>query len=359
MNSEFERFANQVKEHIFENVADRENLLIELHNTQKVNQMDQISLTVRHKDCNVAPSVPLSAAFEAFQNGESLETILHSIENSIVSHTPTQNLDVNYVTEYDNVKDQIIPKVVNTDLNKELLNRVPHYNLGDLSVLFAIKLSHPEIGGGQITVTNQIFDSWGVKDSQLMDEALKNMKEATQCSDLFGEIASMHPDLAEEFPRIENGPLIISNEDKLFGAVSIMDIDFMKTLCERVDGDVVIIPSSIHECLILNDEHTEEQEKALNAMVHEVNRTTVAKEDFLSDHVYHFNGEKLLMLDKTTLEPIPMDLVSAQTGKVYELENTNPEKNLSKGSVISKLQEKQGIVNIDDHKNNKRDDIAL
>ena len=65
MNSEFERFANQVKEHIFENVADRDNLLIELHNTQKVNQMDQISLTVRHKDCNVAPSVPLSAAFEA------------------------------------------------------------------------------------------------------------------------------------------------------------------------------------------------------------------------------------------------------------------------------------------------------
>ena len=36
MNSEFERFANQVKEHIFENVADRDNLLIELHNTQKV-----------------------------------------------------------------------------------------------------------------------------------------------------------------------------------------------------------------------------------------------------------------------------------------------------------------------------------
>ena len=54
-----------------------------------------------------------------------------------------------------------------------------------------------------------------------------------------------------------------------------------------------------------------------------------------------------------------MELVSAQTGKVFELDNTSADKNKEKGSVISKLQEKQGIVNIDDHKNNKRDDIAL
>ena len=359
MNSEFERFANQVKEHIFENVADRDNLLIELHNTQKVNQMDQIFLTVRHKDCNVAPSVPLSAAFEAYKDGESLENILHSIENSIVSHTPTQDIDVKYVTEYDNVKDQIIPKIVNADMNKELLDRVPHFDLGDLSVLFAIKLDHPEIGGGQITVTNQVYDGWGVDDSLIMENALANMKESTQCKDLFGVVADMNPEMADMFPPLDNGPLVISNDDMLFGATSIMNMDVMKTLTERFGDGVMIIPSSVHECLVLKDEHSQEQKAALNSMVHEVNQTTVAKEDFLSDHIYHFNGEKLMMIDRTTLEQIPMELVSAQTGKVFELDNTSADKNKEKGSVISKLQEKQGIVNIDDHKNNKRDDIAL
>jgi hypothetical protein len=66
-----------------------------------------------------------------------------------------------------------------------------------------------------------------------------------------------------------------------------------------------------------------------------------------------------MMIDRITLEQIPMELVSAQTGKVFELDSTSAEKNKEKGSVMSKLQEKQGIVNIDDHKNNKRDDMAL
>ena len=54
---------------------------------------------------------------------------------------------------------------------------------------------------------------------------------------------------------------------------------------------VVVLPSSIHEVLILPDNGFFEV-PALNEMVKEVNETQVPDEDILSDHVYYYDRKE-------------------------------------------------------------------
>ena len=361
MNTEFEKFANEVRDRIFENSGDRDNLDIQIQHVQKVNQQDLVSLVVKPKGTNIAPSIYLNAAFEAYKEGQSMDNILHSLENTITSHSIMDKVNVDFISLFETSKDQLFPKLVNKEMNEELLKNVPHYDYGDLAVLFYVKMEHPQIGDGSITVNNQIFERWGVEDKVLMDTALENMKNITQCKDLFGFIQEINPELAgtlDDSVPVDKAPIIISTDDQRFGAAALLNEDVMKALCDRMGGDLVIIPSSIHECLVLGDENMPRQELELNSMVHQVNETTVATEDLLSDHVYHFNGEELMYrelpkyADLQDIKDTPftnMDLVSAQTGEVYH-----------QGKEADKAQEKQNITNIDDKKAApKRDDMAI
>lgn len=57
---------------------------------------------------------------------------------------------------------------------------------------------------------------------------------------------------------------------------------------ERVGGDFYILPSSIHEILLVKDDETFDINR-LEDMVKEVNETQVAPEDLLTDSVYHYD----------------------------------------------------------------------
>ena len=58
-----------------------------------------------------------------------------------------------------------------------------------------------------------------------------------------------------------------------------------------MDADLVVLPSSIHECILLPYEKCMERE-ALRAMVEEVNTTQVADVEVLSDNVYIYSRKE-------------------------------------------------------------------
>ena len=60
------------------------------------------------------------------------------------------------------------------------------------------------------------------------------------------------------------------------------------------DGKVTVIPSSVHETLLLHTKENEDVE-SLKDMVKQVNSTDVPNEDVLSDNVYHYNANTGLL----------------------------------------------------------------
>ena len=85
-------------------------------------------------------------------------------------------------------------------------------------------------------------------------------------------------------------------------------------------GDYFILPSSIHEVLLLRDDGNMDY-RALEAMVREINVTQVAPEERLSDQVYHYDAaEKLLETGKHFSERQAEKDISGRSSVLKDLE---------------------------------------
>ena len=95
---------------------------------------------------------------------------------------------------------------------------------------------------------------------------------------------------------------------------------FMDDIADKVGGDFFVLPSSIHELLIIKDDGTQNF-RDLETMVREVNASVVDSSDRLSDNVYHFDNDN----------------------KIFELASKHNERENSK-ERDSKVKEKRNSV---------------
>lgn len=82
---------------------------------------------------------------------------------------------------------------------------------------------------------------------------------------------------------------VITNEKRHHGAAHICDKELLAELADKMQSDLVILPSSIHECLIFEYDGSDLSE--FNEMVRNVNADTVDPEEQLSDHAYIYKRE--------------------------------------------------------------------
>ena len=83
---------------------------------------------------------------------------------------------------------------------------------------------------------------------------------------------------------------ILTNTNRTNGAGVILYPNVLKEFAEEMGHDFYIIPSSIHETILLP--MLGDDWEALSQMVKEVNATQLAPEEVLSDHVYEYRRSK-------------------------------------------------------------------
>jgi hypothetical protein len=83
---------------------------------------------------------------------------------------------------------------------------------------------------------------------------------------------------------------ILSNEKGIHGASSLLYMDVIREFAELLNSDLFILPSSIHEIILMPVKNPNDKEK-LQRMVKEVNDILVPLEEVLSDNVYIYSLE--------------------------------------------------------------------
>ena len=91
-------------------------------------------------------------------------------------------------------------------------------------------------------------------------------------------------------PDIPDTMFVLTNDTKVNGAAAILNDDIRQEIAEKV-GDFYMLPSSIHETLIIPKDAGMEF-KELEQMVQEVNQKQVAPGERLSDHVYEYDAKE-------------------------------------------------------------------
>ena len=129
-----------------------------------------------------------------------------------------------------------------------------------------------------------------VSEDEIFARALLNAKENILVEDMAKMLANMMGCDISELPDTgETKMIVVTNKAKVNGAVAICDKELLSNIAREYNSNLVILPSSIHECIIRIDNNPDME--MYSNMVREVNETQVEPEEVLSNHAYFFNKE--------------------------------------------------------------------
>ena len=293
---EYEKFKEQFVEDLKERLeAGGEKFSVDLNAVQKMNQNYE-AVTVKPEDAIIGVNLNMTEIYERYDRGMSYDTLVREVAEKAdraLHDRPDFNLEA--LQDYDQMKEKLSMEVVSAERNADLLEKVPHKDMEDMAVVYRFVLDSDSEGRGSILVTNQLMDNYGITAEQLHEDALKYapvMRPAVIQTMAETLLEMMGPEAKDMIPVLPDDPLFVATvPDKIQGAGVLAYQDFMEQAAERVGGDFFILPSSIHEILLVRDDGTFDINH-LEDMVKQVNETEVAPEDLLTDSVYHYDSKE-------------------------------------------------------------------
>lgn len=293
-----EIFAEEVSKAIQKSIA---NVTIEPKEVEKFNE-SYYGLLVKPEDSNVGVTLNISNVYDSFTDGNATfdEICAHLVSQTreAINHMPTFNLEG--VDDYENMRTKLLMEVVSAEANKELLETVPHKLLEDMAIIYRFDATEIAGDGASIVLTNVLLDKFGVSAEQVHQDAVKFAPQNRPLEIKgMGEVlaAQMGVDdpsvLGFDYDPEDEKMFVASVAGNILGAGILAYEEFMDKAAERVGGSFYLLPSSIHEVLLVPDNGTFDL-RALENMVREVNATTVDPKEKLTDSVYHYDAEKKL-----------------------------------------------------------------
>lgn len=303
----FEMFVNEIVRGV--SVALGSEYHVATRKVLKNNGVVLTGLLIGRQEHCITPAIYLDSLYEACKAGGGCRKLEEMVKLIVVGYQDCrQEAEQLYsslggLLDYETVKDKIIYKLVNTEKNRELLNQIPSRSFYDLSIVFALYLGNDEKGIYTALIHNEHMGLWNVTVRELYEEAMRNTPRLlpetfTGISEVirellrFEECDNLHLELMEECP----SPLyILTNRVGIEGAVCIIYPGVIKRCADQLNCDLLILPSSIHETLLLPYEDFFDVDE-IREMVQQINASEVAEEDRLSGQVYLYKRSEDRMI---------------------------------------------------------------
>ena len=289
-----EKFLKEVQEKVQEIVG--VDACVHVQEVRKNNNVILHGMTILRNGNNVTPTSYLDAFFDMLKDGMDMENIVKKILEVYVKGLPKDKVDMGFFRDFEKVRERIVYRLVNREKNTELLADIPHVDFLDLSICFCYSYEHPELGEGMILIHNNHMEMWETCQEELMRLAEDNthrLMPAWLCSMDHALRGMVEEETLEEMQKSQqetNKYLhVLSNEKRCYGATSILYPGMLAEAARRLKGSFYILPSSIHEVLLLTDDG-KGCKNELNEMITDINGSLLQEEEVLSDHAYYYNA---------------------------------------------------------------------
>lgn len=310
----YEEFKEEILEEILDYLPRKySDCDVNFEQVMKNNGMINDGLVIRCKDNNISPTIYVRSFYDDYASGVPIENILQQIAEVRVHADMRNNIDIAKVLDWNFVKNQVYFSLINRERNNEYLSDRPYRDFLDLAIIYYIDIS--ELGLGipcdtgrmNLVITNDILESFRISEDELYECAKNNMYSLTPFCQYIHDL--MIDNIAN---RLDSGCLgdeearsiasqvftgrnfdvmLLTNEHKCRGSGMILNSDVMKDIADKFDSDFYIIPSSIHEVLLVST-NSPISKTDIFQMVHEVNYQTVSDEEFLSNNLYFYDSDE-------------------------------------------------------------------
>ena len=266
---------------------------VSVQNVVKNNDVTLHGVVIREKDSCVSPTIYLENYFKDGSEPDDLRNVARSIVDTYRSHkhgANQYNQIASKVTNFDSVKSLLRIRLINKELNAKLLETIPHMPFLDMAIIAVIELGDENKGIATIKVTNQLLTSWGKTLTDILPYANENTFNIPytlkSMAEIMAEMLGIPKELADEIS-VDSLMYVLSNKTNINGAMVICSYSIMMELANKFKSDLIVLPSSVHEVIIVPMRDGMDIED-MTRMVREVNSAEVKPEEVLSDHAYVF-----------------------------------------------------------------------
>ena len=187
--------------------------------------------------------------------------------------------------------------VCNAGMYSEELSDMPHEKREDLALFYGIRVPSEKNSAGIAAIHNSQMKRWGISEEQLKKDAWANMRNEFPAvfqhieDVIYGSQKGISLEPGELDREVTDESLfVLSNREKVQGASSMFDETVMEKIAEKLDSSLVILPSSIHETIIMKE--TEDMDvDFIRETVMGANETVIEPEIRLSDEIYRYDRD--------------------------------------------------------------------
>lgn len=294
-----EDFMEKVKNRVIEKLG--KEYQVTVCKSDKNNGVVCTGLRVQKNDCSVAPLIYLDEHFRQYKNGN---TTLSSIVKYVVKESRKKSpcVDIQQYLIYENIRKNVVYRLVNTESNRDLLEDIPHLEFLDLSIIFRCTVAQEDIGPASILIHNVHMKLWDITIQELYQDAVMNTPrleeyEIKSMTEVMREIMTEgNSDGSDQDACMEDfsdsmSLYVLSNKNRIEGAGCMLYPDLMKDFSDTIGSSFYIIPSSVHECLLLPPKE-DVQGGEIRNMIKEINDTQVSIEERLSYSLYYYDKDE-------------------------------------------------------------------
>lgn len=266
----------------------------------KNNGVIKETLHVSRKSSDYALSFYLEELYRSYCRGISPEALSENIAEIVREEDRTPAQMQEFLSK-SWMEENLFLRLVNFEKNRNQLEDAVYVRRLDLAAVFYVLTEQGEDGIKSFRLPRALWERMGLGDAEeYFGHILENTErlfpaELKRIEDSLAECirkeGGKEPEWLREERQEESGRslfYVLTNRQKLNGAVALFYPGLLSRLEERFQGGFYLIPSSIHEMLLLA-ESEEAETGELNQMVREVNESHVMPEEILSDHVYYYH----------------------------------------------------------------------
>lgn len=287
---EYQDFLEQVKDSVQKRTGGGSS--VRLASVLKNNRNCVEAMSILNGSGNVSPAIYMEPYYQQYLDGNSIDEVAEHIVEFHSRHAREGRYDLSFYTDFLQVRRRVVCRLVNYAKNRELLKQVPHRRFLDLAVVYYYKMEDHTFGDAGILVKNEHMEMWDADLEELDDAAMSNTArlmpyECVYIADMLKELTGIR---IEECDEAQLPMYVLTNTEKSFGAATILYHTILEALGERFGCDFFVLPSSVHECMLVPASEEFEPEK-LREIVCEINEECVAEEEVLGDSVYRYYRE--------------------------------------------------------------------
>ncbi len=287
---------------------------VRIQEAEKNNCVIKHGLVVCEYGKSISPFIYLEPYLRMLENGEStIEETAKTIYGVYRNHCGKNSGIVNELFQREWVKNKIIYQLVNLEKNQEALKHMPHRIIGeDLAAVFAVLTEKDDTGIMTVKISRDFLRQWEMSEEELWTLANKNTpmllpvvmenladllivlfktqlekSGVTLKQEAWDKLLSIHQKQMEEKESTKLQMYVLTNKYKTWGAAAFLYPGVLKTAAEQFGKDLIILPSSVHEVILIPQENMPKS-RDLSEMVKEINQKDVLTEEVLSDSVYWY-----------------------------------------------------------------------